>query len=270
MRFPFSDIPSIEKLYGVKDQIAIVTGAAHGMGRTIAGLMALSGANVVIADLDGPGAERVVEEVHDASQGKASAIAITVDIADEESVKSLFDATDATYGCPDILVNNAAVIPIIPMLETEVAEWDRTQGVNLRGTFLCMREAVRRMKQAEKSGAIVSIASVGALQTATFGATAYGASKGGVIALTRTAAAEFAADKIRINAVLPGATDTLGDREFPYPEMPTGPIMGLERIPLGTVATPLQIASAVMFLASSAASYITGQTLIVDGGFMVS
>ena len=269
-RFPFSRIPSVSELYGVGGKVAVVTGAAHGMGRTIAGLMALSGASVIVADRDAAGAERTVEEMLEATQGKARAISVATDVSDEKSVVALFEAAGAAYGVPDILVNNAALIPIRPMLETELAEWERTLGVNLRGSFLCLREAAGRMKRANKGGAVVNISSVGALQTATVGGSAYGASKGGIDALTRTAAYELAADNIRINSVLPGACDTLGDRPFPYAAMPTGPIMSPGRIPLGRAASPLELASAVMFLASPAASYITGQTLVVDGGFMIS
>lgn len=270
MRFPFSQIPAVETLFGVAGKVAIVTGGAHGIGRATAGLLALSGARVAIADRDFAGAQRVVEELREVSGGKAQALAVDVDIADEESVLSLFSAAESEFSTLDILVNNAAIIPITPMFDIDVDSWDRVQGVNLRGTFLCMREGIRRMKQAGKGGSIINISSVGSFQTATHGGAAYAASKGGINSLTKLTALEFASDNIRINGVVPGAFDSLGDRQFPYASMPTGPIMEAGRIPLGRAGTPLELASVVMFLASPAAAYITGQLLVVDGGFLIS
>ena len=175
------------------------------------------------------------------------------------------------FGGIDILVNNAAYHPKADFMEMSVATWDRMHEVNTRGTFLCMREAIRVMQRQgrERGGAIVNISTIGAVHPTIFSNTHYDSSKAAVIGLTRTAAAEFARDGIRINAIMPGGVDTEGSREMRRQgHVFTGPMTMAGRMLLGS-AQPIQLASAILFLASPASSYMTGHAMAVDGGYLV-
>ena len=248
------DIASLLDLGG---KVAIVTGAASGMGRETARYFAAAGAAVVCADWNGPGAEAIAAELG------GTAIPVTVDVSDEASVVAMMDRVKTTFGRLDILVNNAALQNRALLTETSVDYWDKIQAVNLRGPFLCLREAARLMGS---GSAVVNISSTGAVHPMMPGLAAYGASKGGVSQLTRNAALELAAAGIRVNAVLPGGVMTEGGAAATG-TVPSGRAITLP--PLGRLGMPGDIAALVLFLVSPAASYITGQSFIADGGWLL-
>lgn len=245
---------------------AIVTGGGSGIGRCIAETFADAGARVVVADIDLAAARAVAESIKVAG---GQALALAVDVSCEAEVIRLFEDAGATYGNIDVLVNNAAIFPKKPFLDVDTDFWDRLQSVNLRGTFLCLREAIRHMKESG-GGSIVNISSVSSMQAVVHHNAVYNASKAGVNSLTRTTALEFGCDGIRVNAVLPGGIPTAGARAASAAIELKGPILGEGRIPLGGMGDVQDIANAALFLACPAARYISGQLLAVDGGFLVS
>jgi NAD(P)-dependent dehydrogenase (short-subunit alcohol dehydrogenase family) len=259
---------SIAALFGLQNKVAVVTGGGAGIGRSVAQLFVKAGARVVVADVNAAAAVVVAGELNSKSAG--TAVAIPCDVSSESSVVDLFEAALKQFGSVDVLVNVAGIYPKTPFLETPVEKWDRVHAVNLRGTFLCMREAIKRMKVAGNGGSIVNISSVASLQPVIYDNGDYGATKAGVNNLTKTAAYEFAADKIRVNAVLPGGVATERAMQSVSGKTATGPITQPGRMPLGRIGEAEDIAQAVLFLASGASSYITGQLLAVDGGFQVS
>jgi NAD(P)-dependent dehydrogenase (short-subunit alcohol dehydrogenase family) len=251
---------------------AVVTGAGRGIGKAVAELFADAGARVVVADIDGENARSVADEI---SSSGGQATAVPVDVADESSVKAMYAATLQNYGNLDSLVHAAAIFPKYALLDVTVEQWDRIQAVNLRGTMLVMREAIRNMRAGGRGGSIVNISSVSGEREVVFHNAAYGASKAGMTNLTRAAALEFGSEKIRVNAVLPGGTATEGavaaskDMAQRGLEM-KGPMTQPGRVPLGMMGSPVDIAAACLFFASPASKQITGQCLAVDGGFLVS
>ncbi|HEY2403149.1 MAG TPA: glucose 1-dehydrogenase [Steroidobacteraceae bacterium] len=262
----------LAQLYQLGGKTAVVTGAARGIGKAVADLLASAGANVVVADILAPTAEATAAEIR--SEG-GKALAFAVDISEESAVKAMYDAAQKQFNSVDILVHCAAMFPKYPLLDITVEQWDRIQAVNLRGTMLVMREAIRRMRDGAKGGAIVNISSVSGEREVVFHNAAYGASKAGTTNLTRVAALEFGGDNIRVNAVLPGGTATEGAKEATEVMKKSGielkgPMVQPGRMPLGGMGSPDDIAAACLFLVSPAARYITGQSLAVDGGFLVS
>lgn len=253
-------------VFRLDNKVAVVTGAASGIGQSIAETFARTGAQVIVADVNLEAALAVAQGIE--SQG-GMASAMKVDVSNETNVSELFNKVVAEFGGLDILVNNAAIFPKRPFLEVESEFWDKLQSVNLRGTFLCLRESIKHMKRLG-GGSIVNISSVSSMQAVVYHNAAYNASKAGVNALTRTTALEFAADGIRVNAVLPGGVQTAGAKAASSAIELKGPMLGQGRIPLGGMGEPQDIANAVLFFASPASRYITGQLLAVDGGFLVS
>ncbi len=262
----------LAELYRLADQTAVVTGAGRGIGKAVAELLAAAGAKVVVADILADAAESVSEGIRNDG---GEALAVAVDISSEAAVKQLYDRAVHQFSTVDILVHCAAIFPKYPLLEITVEQWDQVQAVNLRGTMLVMREAVRRMRDSGRGGAIVNVSSISGEREVVFHNAAYGASKAGTTNLTRVAALEFGSDKIRVNAVLPGGTATPGAAEATARMRAAGielkgPMTQPGRVPLGTMGSPDDIAAACLFLASPAARYITGQCLAVDGGFLIS
>lgn len=242
----------------LSDRIAIVTGGSQGIGRAICTTLSEAGANVIVADID---AEKAAETV--ALLSTAGRV-VQTDVSSEDSVLSLYQQVLAEEGRVDILVNNAGICRMIPILETTVEEWDRILGVNLRGTFLMSREALRIMKD-QKSGRIISIASAAAKLGGLAAGAHYSASKAGVICLTKTLALQAAQYGINANAVCPGPmatemTDAWGD---------DANTAFKAKIPFGDYGRPRHVADAVLFLASDMADYITGEILDVNGGLIM-
>ena len=253
------DLP---RLFGLDGKVAIVTGAAQGIGEGIARAFAGAGALVVVADLNAAQAARVAADI--AAEGGA-AEAMMVDMADEDSVVALVMHAHALRGRLDVLVNCAGVQDRHFLEDTSAAFWDHVQDVNLRGPFIAIREAVKRMRADGTDGRIVNIASNSAFHATAPSLFAYSTSKAGVVGLTRAAAIEVAKDGIRVNAVCPGNTSTPGQLTS------TGPAFSAETIakfmpPLGRPGRPIDIAAAVLFAASDASAFMTGQTLVIDGG----
>jgi NAD(P)-dependent dehydrogenase (short-subunit alcohol dehydrogenase family) len=255
-------------IFNLTGKVAVITGAAQGLGRQTARLFAEVGARVVIADLN---REAALAAAADIETGGGIATGCEVDVADVASVEALFATIDDRFGQVDILVNNAAHRGKAEFLEMPVEQWDVMQKVTLRGSFLCAREAIRRMKARGKGGSIVNISSVGSVHPTLWGINVhYDAAKAGVDSLTRSLASEFASDGIRVNSLLPGGMSSEGGHSISASYKIRGPMTGPGRIALGRVADPMEVAQAALFLASPAASYVTGQILAADGGYLVS
>lgn len=241
---------------------ALVTGAGSGIGRETALEMAGEGAVVACADIDLKMAERTVEE---AAKRGGKAHAFQVDVTDEKAVDALVASAAARLGRLDVLVNSAGIREIVPVLELSLAEWNRVLGVNTTGLFLVSRAFCRHLVAAGKGGAVVNLASTLGV-TATPQRAAYTASKHAVVGLTKEMALELGEKGIRINAVGPGVTRTaLTERYFQDPAT-AAHVKGMHA--MGRWGEAREIARAICFLASDDASFITGETLLVDGGWM--
>ncbi len=234
------------------NRVAIVTGAAQGIGKAIADKLAAEGATVVVADINGEGAEKAAP---------AGGMSMQVDVSKENDVKRMVDETVARYGKLDVLVNNAAIVPFTAWDEVAFDEWRRIMSVNLDGVFLTCHYAQKPMRDASY-GRIVNIAS-NAILAGTPNLAHYVASKGGVFAFTRALAREIGKYSITVNAVAPGLTETEGVMASPHKEA-FDFVQMLQCIPRRGVAA--DIAPAVSFLASEEAGWVTGQLLVVDGG----
>jgi gluconate 5-dehydrogenase len=251
------------QLFDLHGRVAIVTGAGSGLGRAFSEALAAAGAIVVCS---GRRADKLTETVQLVEERDQQATAITADVTDEQSVRDLISATVERFGRLDILVNNAGTASVGPPEELSLADWQKVIDVNLTGVFLCAREAAAEMIREGHGGRIINVASIlGACASEPVPTTSYAAAKGGVINLTRDLAVHWAPHGILVNAIAPAY--------FPS-EMTDGllatPAMVAEierRTPLARTGDPGELHGPIVFLASDAVSYVTGQTLFVDGGW---
>ncbi|MGB9754319.1 MAG: beta-ketoacyl-ACP reductase [Roseiflexus castenholzii] len=246
----------------LKGKIAVVTGGSRGIGRAIATTLAAAGATVVVNyQRNAAAAEETVAAI---TAADGAAISMQADVSAAEEVERLFKTVIERYGMVDILVNNAGITRDTLLLRMKEDDFDAVIDTNLRGVYLCTKAALRPMTKA-RSGRIINITSVVGL-IGNAGQSNYAAAKAGIVGFTRAVAREMASRNITVNAVAPGYIETeltagLGDQVR---------TAILEAIPLGRLGTPQDVANLVCFLASDAAAYITGQTLTVDGGMVMS
>ena len=243
----------------LKGKAAIVTGSGVGIGRAIATTFASEGASVVVADLNEDAGNETVREIQaDDRQARF----VRTDVSNVEDTQRMVDVALTTYGRLDILVNNAGVYTRGDVVSTSVEMWNRLLSINLGGVFLCCKAAIPALKQVG-GGAIVNISSSVGWQYAAPGIAAYTASKFGVTGLTKAMACDHLGDNIRVNCICPGPTDTPLIRASRSP----GDLQAfVEAQPIGRLGLPEEIAAAALFLASDAASFVTGVALPVDGG----
>jgi 3-oxoacyl-[acyl-carrier protein] reductase len=236
-------------------KVALVTGAAMGIGRAITELFIARGASVVIADLDGQGAEKTAKELGQ------NAFAVQCDVTKSAEVQSAIDSAIQHFGHLDIVINNAGIVRDGMLHKLTEDEWDIVIDVHLKGTFLVTQAAARYLRERNAGGAIVNISSLAA-KSGNLGQINYVAAKAGIAGMTKTSARELARYGVRVNAVQPGFIDTAMTQAMP----PEAKKQRLTEIPLGRAGTVEEVARSVAFLVSDEASYITGIVLEVAGG----
>jgi NAD(P)-dependent dehydrogenase (short-subunit alcohol dehydrogenase family) len=248
----------------LKEKVALVTGAASGIGLATAALFGQEGAKVMCADLDADGAERVAQQIADSGGEAASTQA---DVSRAADVERMVQETVERWGRLDVLVNNAGIYFILPLTQVPEEEWDRLININLKGVFLGCKYAIPEMVKGG-GGAIVNTASIAGLRGFA-NWTTYCASKGGVVQITKAVAMEVARLKVRVNCVCPGIIDTgMFDQAVDMVAADRDELAATigEMHPMGRIGRPEEVAAAILFLASEEASFITGVPLSVDGG----
>ncbi len=266
---------NIAQMFDLTGKTALVTGAAMGIGQGIAERLAEAGAVVVLVDLNAEKGKAAAEEIK--KKGRKAEF-IQADAGKPVDIEKAVEFAVKAFGGLDILVNNAGIFPFSPALSLSEELWDKVMNVNLKGAFLFAQKAARKMATGRKGGRIVNIASIDAIHPS--GNLAhYDASKGGMMMLTKSLALEWTKSGILVNAVAPGSIATPGVAQGAAtmaaagmrPEQMEEMLKTFNaRIPLGRAGDPDEIAKVVLFLASDAASYMTGETVVVDGGYLLS
>lgn len=243
----------------LENKVAIVTGSGQGIGKGIALELAKEGAKVIVSDINQDNIDKTVDEIE--SLG-LEAFGVRADVSNFSDVNQLVKKSIKKFGKVDILVSNAGIYPFKPLSEMEEKDWDNVLNVNLKGIFNCTKAVLPEMIK-QNGGSIINIASIAGAVVGFSNLAHYSASKGGVLGFTRSAALELAQHKIRVNAIAPGAIETPGakiaDEEVAK--------QFVQAVPLKRMGQPIDIGKAVVFLASEDSSYVTGQMIVVDGGF---
>ncbi len=253
------DKPNMTQQQRFTGKVVIVTGGASGIGQSAAELFAAEGAHVVVADVQSAAGQAVVAGIR--SRG-GQAIFVQTDVSDEGAVQRLVERTVEAFGGVDVLFSNAGIGLSKTATETTSAEWDRLLGINLKGAFLCSKAVIPLMRQRGGGAIVINASANGVLAEPALAA--YCASKGGLIALTRSLALDYAKDNIRVNCINAGYIDTPINTE--YFAAPGAREAAGRLHPLGRIGQPEEVARAALFLASADASFITGAALAVDGG----
>ena len=244
-------------------KVALVTGGTSGIGRETSILFARKGARVVVAGRREIEGKETIDLIRRAG---GEGIFVRADVSRASEVKALVEKTVAAYGGLDYAFNNAGIEGHwVPIVEQTEDEWDQTIDINLKGTWLCLKYEIRRMLQQGRGGVIVNNASISGF-IGSYGSATYAASKHGVLGLTKAAALEVARNGIRVNAVCPAAVETpMADRLFGAPEV-RKKVLGF--YPIARFGKPIEVAEAVLWMCSGAAGFMTGQSLVLDGGFL--
>lgn len=243
-------------------KVALVTGGSRGIGKEIALTMARAGAKIIVNDIEPEGSAKTVDEIRE--RFGVPAVAFLADVSKQSDVQALVEKSIGTFQRIDVLVNNAGVVVRKPAVELSEQEWDKIIDVNLKGVFLCSQAVARKMIEQANGGRIVNIASIMG-EVALPPRAPYCSSKGGVIALTRDLAAEWAPYGINVNAIGPGWVETDLTKDY-FSQKQVRDYL-LERIPLKRFCSPSEVAVLAAFLVSDLANYITGQTILIDGGW---
>ena len=246
----------------LEGKVAVVTGGCSGIGLATVQRFVEEGAKVVVGDID----EQRGKEVTDQLGGPDRATFVPVDVTSKEQVDALFAAAKDTYGSVDVAFNNAGISPPEDdsILDTDLDAWRRVQEVNLTSVYLCCKAALPHMLE-QRSGSIINTASFVAVMGAATSQISYSASKGGVLSMSRELGVQFAREGIRVNALCPGPVNTPLLQEL-FAKDPERAARRLVHVPVGRFAEPVEIANAVLFLASDESSFITANTFLVDGG----
>jgi NAD(P)-dependent dehydrogenase (short-subunit alcohol dehydrogenase family) len=244
-------------------KVALVTGGTSGIGRETSILFARKGARVVVAGRREIEGKETIDLIRRAG---GEGIFVRADVSRTSEVKALVEKTVAAYGGLDYAFNNAGIEGHwVPIVEQTEDEWDQTIDINLKGTWLCLKYEIRQMLQQGRGGVIVNNASISGF-IGSYGSATYAASKHGVLGLTKAAALEVARNGIRVNAVCPAAVETpMADRLFGAPEV-RKKVLGF--YPIARFGKPIEVAEAVLWMCSGAAGFMTGQSLVLDGGFL--
>ena len=237
-------------------RVALVTGAARGIGLATAAALAQRGASVALVDIDGEAVQTAGRKLGERT------LAMEANVGRPADVRQSIEGTIAQFGGLDILINNAGICPLTPFAEITEDEWDRVMAINLKGAFLCCQAALPYLRRSGRRGRIINIASVAGQMGGVLVGAHYAASKAGLIALTKSLARLLAPDGITVNCIAPATTES--DLTAAWPEALRAQVRG--QIPLGRLATPEEIAEAACFLAEDGAAFITGATLDVNGG----